>query len=346
MTKTHALYGLVLFSLQFAWSIQVVLGQRAYVIPQLTRPNDTRVLALGLTGVASRAGALAPVSNPAGLAETAGLDLSISHLFSRDVDDGIFHCNDCLNQDAFALGMSLPKNYAVGASFDYMDNGRHVMLPGLTGDSWVRQYQFSVAKRFQASNKLSLSIGGSSTYLHEKHFTDDETGWLFALGGRARLSNENSWLSVGFSVHNLGSDLNLDFGSGSSTDISPFKYFRGGVAAGIKDASQESGGMHPEVMATVEYQADLEAFDNWRILGAGIELGLFNLLWVRGGYVHDFDSDLFSSAFDGVTYGFAVKLPENLVGSVPASFELSYANGIETDALKAKVLAIAVAYRL
>ena len=268
------------------------------------RPNDSRGVALGLTGASYQEGVLAYDSNPAGLAFIKASQFAYSHYPSESYRRYRF------NQDYIAIAIPVGNNTALGFS------NSHLYL----GDgSGINDIIFSLSKLFQ-TNKHFISVGINMNYQFNYSDSNSEGSLFFDAGFRYKILNDNYLQAIGLSISNFNHEYQNYL-------------LKSGFAIGINNIGKKN----IDLLGIVEYQGYINgnSFDNWNSIGTGIELQFHDYLSMRIGYNIDLDYH----EYQGVTYGFSFRSPDKIDIFKPFHLTLSYGQGIN-DYLKMNVISI------
>ena len=365
MVKKHISFFVFLLVISFVFNKPTVFGQSftghlvvslpEYIKPQFLRPNDPVSVAMGLTGTAYRTSASAPLSNPAGLAKLDRLELSFSHIPSHNLFG-----ENLYNQEAVAVGLPLPAGFALGFHFFYLNFGEiNTWSPSHPIDkkerAGIRQFQFTAAKKLNISETAFLSLGSNVKHINFYLGSPFMKKWLLDLGSRVRWKFAKSWVSMGVSVTNIGSDIEekyISMDGERHTFKEPIaRFFRLGLAWGTIGQSISRQGANPQFMVTVEYQQDLYknnkefSYAHWKFLGCGLEGCIFNHLHGEIGYHFDLRTKNRYGNYKGLTYGFGFETPKSISPSFPLGLQLSYGKGVNQGLINQNVIAVTLVYQ-
>jgi hypothetical protein len=327
----------------------------SYFFPQHIRPSDPQIAALGFTGTAYRDGLFAPYSNPAGLASIKCYEFGFTRLPSHTVpfwgDD-----EEYFGQYSISFGMPINKSIAVGIYYFDVDLGEVTKLDQFGNitkktKTGIRQYQVSGAVKYEFNKKISVSIGSNIKYLNNYYNLQDGICFLYDIGIRTNMIFESRYLLFGLSFNNLGEDIKYDYdkseGIQDTEDV--VKLFKIGIGFGNSRLFPAKNSNKPQYLFSVEYQQNFKSkmySDLWKTIGCGFELSFFNHLFCQVGYIYDLNNEKHEHDFEGVTYGFGFKTPEDIKLIKPISISLSYGRGIKLGVLDVNIISLSIGYNL
>jgi hypothetical protein len=224
--------------------------------------------------------------NPAGLSRIAGGEATFTHaewLAEIQYDFAAFSLN-VANIGAFGLhviSLRTPE-----------ENVRTIAAPEGTGQVWNAS-SIAIAASFAKSLTDRFAIGFTGKFIQESIFNETARGAAFDLGVIYQTPFPN--LSLGASISNFGTKMRLDgrdiffnddpLPEQGSVDQVPSKYrteayeipltLRFGLAWKV---------MQNENMTVVAAADGSHPNDNTEFVNSGVEVGLRNILFLRGGY--------------------------------------------------------------
>lgn len=328
-------------------SIAEELHYPPYAVPLMIRPQDPVVAAMGLTGTAYRSGPLSALTNPAGLSWRFVTELAGVHVPAQG--QGLIPENrpQYLNQESVALGYPFSR-FVLGGMFLYYNLGisSEGQENGSTVNHFVRFYQISCSRRFALSGHTDLSAGLNLKRIENKLIYKQGVGYSGDFGFQIRHHREKRILRAGVSVSNIG----LDFRYKQHLDTeyeTPLQLLRVGAAFTVLDPF---GFFHTELTAAVGYHRNLNhdpsCFQNWEILGSGVECGVFDVLYIRAGMVFDLEKRVNAESIEGFTLGFGFRTEIPFESMPPLHLKLDYGRGLQIQNLNRNVISLALGYDL
>jgi hypothetical protein len=294
-----------------------------YSAPFLGIGVGARAVAMGGTFAAVANDASALYWNPGGISRLENSQALISH------------ANWLVNTDFNWAGVVLKvgSNNAIGFSITQLDYGDEEVTDEFnqegTGARWSAQ-DLAVAASYARSMTDRFSIGGSFKLVQQKIWNETATGFAFDVG--LVFVTQFNDMRLGMSISNFGSDLKFegkdvlerididpDNSGNNETLVSELKtdpwpvplFFRVGLAYDLLRGSRTK----------VTLTADgLRPSDNTGVLNLGGEIGLYEVLFLRGGYKSLFRED----SQEGLTFGAGLKYNTGAAGII--NIDIAYAD--------------------
>ena len=318
-----------------------------YAVPFMIRPQDPVTAAMGLSGAAYRTGPLSTLTNPAGLSHSDITMLSGVHVPAQG--QGLIPENrpQYLNQESIAAGHPF-HGFVIGGMFLHynLGSGSEGQEDGGSSGYHVRLYQFSCARQFNIHEKLVLSAGLNLKRIENKLAHKHGAGYSGDVGFRIQHRSDKRMLMAGLSVCNLGLDFRYKQHLDTEYEI-PLHLFRMGVASLF---------LHPfrffetEILIALEYQRNLnydpKYFQNWEVLGGGVECGVFDVLYLRVGKVFDLEKRENAESIEGVTFGAGFHTDIPFKSMPPLHLKLDYGRGLEIQNLNQNMISLTLEYDL
>lgn len=289
----------------------------------MVRPNDTRGIALGLTGSSYNDGLFSIYTNPAGLSFINNYNLGYSHIPSTQMGSkGIF------KQDVFGFGIKVVEDICLGFNYLNINYGEmsyyddHGNLQ--EGKSGLEIFYFSASKLITLG-KNYLSIGGNVKYYNDRISYFKANVIWFDIGVQYRKElKSNNFFTLGISVTNIGNDLKDD---NDFTVVRPIKLLRLGMSYNTPQLKSSN----LNLLGTIEYQKSLREdeynYNRWNHVGSGIEIKFKNNIFGRIGYNYDLENVEHKTR--GLTYGFGFVTPIEIFTRLPFYLSLSYGRSIK-----------------
>lgn len=321
----------------------VILGSQIQIF------SDPEGASLGNSGVAYKNAVWASLSNPAGLAGLGKWQISFSRIPSTSRSRALSQ-GDFFNQNAVALGLTLPKEFAAGMSVIFLDLGGPQFFDPKNGkiikrSSDIQQWQGTLARRFHW-----LFLGVNVKYVDRDLGPTSSSAWMFDFGAQMRVElgsilNRAGWVSMGVSISNLSSGFEFESQAAApraETVTEPtLKLLRLGLAGGARALSAKQRRVLSQFMGTLEYQRVVSDYGAWDHLVGGLELEFLHHLSGRMGYNLDLRDEKLSdgsSFYQGLTYGIGLKTHGNL------QFEIAYGRGVRIGNLNVHTFAGTLKY--
>jgi len=247
----------------------------------------------------------------------------------------VSHANWLVGTDFNWAGvvLNVHENNAIGLSVTLLDYGEEEVTDELnqegTGARWSAQ-DLAVAASYARTMTDRFSIGGSFKLIQQKIWNETATSMAFDVG--LLFITQFDEMRLGMSISNFGSDLKFegkdllarididpDNSGNNETLVSEMKvdswplplFFRVGLAYDLLRSSR----------TRVTLAADaLRPSDNTGVLNLGTEVGLYDLLFLRGGY----KSLLREDSEEGLTLGAGLRYNLGAAGIV--TFDFAYAD--------------------
>ena len=151
---------------------------------------------------------------------------------------------------------------------------------------------------------------------------------------------------AGLSVSNLGPYIRYKLPLDTEYETH-MQLIRMGVATRFLNPFQF---FHTDIFITLEYQRNLNQdhlyFQDWKHLGAGVEMKLFSVLFIRIGYVLDLEKGNNTDAIQGVTLGLGFHTEIPFESMPPLHLKLDYGRGLDISDLNQNMISLTLGYDL
>jgi hypothetical protein len=331
---------IVLFLVMLDYSISLSSIVPYYSIQHILRPDDSKGIALGLTGSSYNEDLPSYYANPAGLGFISNYNIYLSFIPGVDLGGRI---KNILHQEAVGFGFPIIDRFFIGINYfnlDYdntyyfdendlerrMDGGLRQFCLSASKLFQFKDTYYSIGANFRYEDDYTPGVGWDSfkqhSYIAENHLWD---AFLCDLGLRYKyIIDDKKELNAGVSVINAFDDV-----EDHDDPRVPLKYFRGGLSFDYYNDSRKEIG----VLGVLEYQRSLNhkkkfKLDYWNHVSIGLELVFQSYSFVRVGYL--FELNRIGDEYDikGLTYGLGFNTPK-ISQKLPLYFNLSYARGVQ-----------------
>lgn len=318
----------------------------AYAVPLVLRIQDPVVWSMGLSGAAHRSGSLAPLTNPAGLSDSASGELTGVHAPAQDQFLIPENRPQALNQESIAA--ALPFNrFVLAGQFIHYNLGSESGGPEETSDSrFVRVILMSGAGRIALKPNWALSLGLNLKRIQNRFAHKQGTGYSCDLGCRIRSLRPNRILSAGLSVFNLGPDIRYKLPLDTEHE-SQMRLIRAGLAGQFIRPFQN---IPMDVLAAADYQRTLNhapsIFQNLEMLAVGVEMRLYSAFFLRFGGLVDLSRDRDPYSVQGFSFGAGLHFDIPFENRPPLHVTADYGRGPDIQSLNRNMISLTLGYDL